>query len=53
MEGTGCTDECKIVVCPALGFDDDGGTIAVRSRARGGSLETSGVGIQRGSAGFT
>jgi hypothetical protein len=29
LEGTGCTEECKLVVCPALTFDVDGGTVAV------------------------
>ena len=33
LEGAGCTAECKRVVCPALSFDVDGGSVAVRSGA--------------------
>jgi hypothetical protein len=29
LENTGCTDECKLVVCPALAFDVEGGTVQV------------------------
>jgi hypothetical protein len=27
LEGTGCTEECKLVVCPALAFEAEGGTV--------------------------
>jgi hypothetical protein len=29
LENTGCTDECKLVVCPTLPFNAEGGTVEV------------------------